>query len=528
MREVDVAIMGGGLAGNLLARQLRLEVPDASVALFERRGPEDPPAYKVGESTVEIAAHYLVKRQRLSTYVYKEHLPKFGLRYFFDTPDKDTELMAMSEIGTRSAPLYPSFQLDRARLETDLLAMNEADGVAIHRGARVRQLDLGGDRHRLRVRTAEGEEEIAARWVIDGTGRESLLARMKGLRVPETSHRMAAGWGRFHGVADIDGLGGPDWPDAEAFHARAHHSSRVLATNHFMHDGYWIWFIPLREGLTSLGLVQDARLWGRDRHSMEGFLAYLRQHRAVASLLEGVEGVDYEAWTQLAFRTKQFFSADRWACIGDAAAFADPFYSPGSDFIALENDLVADLIRRELAGEDIAERTAKYDDFMQYRFDTTMVIYDGLYSTFGSYELFRAKVYFDTAVYYNLLFDAFAREQHRDLRWVRSELRRKVFGMELMENFRRMFAAAAEEMKAKGTYYAHNRGHHVLDAFEAFGLLKTVGVPRKRREVAAANEAIFTEVQRRLTAVLGPDSDVVRSFGRDDRGLYDAWTQLSQ
>ncbi|HJL21841.1 MAG TPA: tryptophan 7-halogenase, partial [Polyangiaceae bacterium LLY-WYZ-15_(1-7)] len=84
MNEVDVAILGGGLAGNLLARQLRREVPGASVALFEK---SEERRYKVGESTVEIATNYLVRKQGLSTYIYKEHLPKNGLRYFFDTPE---------------------------------------------------------------------------------------------------------------------------------------------------------------------------------------------------------------------------------------------------------------------------------------------------------------------------------------------------------------------------------------------------------------------------------------------------------
>ena len=39
-RKVDVAILGGGLSGNLLARQLRMTLPELSVALFERRSEE--------------------------------------------------------------------------------------------------------------------------------------------------------------------------------------------------------------------------------------------------------------------------------------------------------------------------------------------------------------------------------------------------------------------------------------------------------------------------------------------------------
>ena len=115
-KSVDVAILGGGLAGNLLARQLRRYVPKVSVALYERSRER---AYKVGESTVEIATLYLTKRMGLSTYIYKEHLPKNGLRYFFDTEDRSAALPEMSEIGIHGLPPYPSFQLDRSRFERD-------------------------------------------------------------------------------------------------------------------------------------------------------------------------------------------------------------------------------------------------------------------------------------------------------------------------------------------------------------------------------------------------------------------------
>ena len=63
------------------------------------------------------------------------------------------------------------------------------------------------------------------------------------------------------------------------------------------------------------------------------------------------------SYAQLAYGTRQFFSADRWGMTCEAAAFTDPFYSPGSDFIALENDYLTDLIRRDVAGE-IEERMA--------------------------------------------------------------------------------------------------------------------------------------------------------------------------
>jgi flavin-dependent dehydrogenase len=136
---VDIAILGGGLAGNLLARQLRRTLPSLSVALYER---SEGTSWKVGESTVELASNYLTRRLGLSTYLYENMLPKNGLRFFFDTPEKDAALFDMSEVGSMSLTTYPSFQLDRARFEADLLRMNAEAGVDVHIGARAHDLTL--------------------------------------------------------------------------------------------------------------------------------------------------------------------------------------------------------------------------------------------------------------------------------------------------------------------------------------------------------------------------------------------------
>ncbi|MCH8891620.1 MAG: tryptophan 7-halogenase [Myxococcales bacterium] len=111
-QQLDVAIVGGGLAGNLLARQLHRTAPELRVGLFER---STQPSYKVGEAVVEIAANYLIRKQGLSQYLYENQLPKNGLRYFFDDAERSTALEDMSEIGPINLPFHPGFQIDRAR-----------------------------------------------------------------------------------------------------------------------------------------------------------------------------------------------------------------------------------------------------------------------------------------------------------------------------------------------------------------------------------------------------------------------------
>ena len=484
-KSVDVAIIGGGLAGNLLARQLRRTIPGASVALFER-GVER--GWKVGESTVEIAAMYLTRRLGLASYLYQHHLPKNGLRFFFDTEAKDAELTRMSEIGLRGLPPYPSFQLDRARLEADLLEMNRRDGVAVHVGVRVSDLTLADDggAHGFRVTDDDGGvEEWSARWVVDASGRGGVISRLLDLKLPEREHRIAAAWGRVTNLRDMDDVPNEEW------RARARYTARSLSTNHFCYPGQWLWAIPLGEGVTSVGAVMEAPMWSRALHDRDGFVAYLNEHRALRDLMDGAELHDHLFFTQLAFRTRRFYGQNRWACVGDAAAFTDPFYSPGSDFIAIENDQVTDLVARDLAGEDTGERVEAYDEYIKLRFDVTMMLYTGQYQTFGSFELFRAKVRFDCACYYHLWFDSYAQDEHLDLKAVRGLLRRKEPVLKAMENFSRLFRGTAERLRARGDYFRANTDHNVLDGREAFGPLETVGEKRRRPAVDRHTESIF-------------------------------------
>src|SRR5262245_65341054 len=79
---VDVIICGGGLAGLLLARQLRRTHPDLGVVLIERMArPLPEAAHKVGESSVELACQYF-ESLGLKEYLLDRQLIKHGLRFF--------------------------------------------------------------------------------------------------------------------------------------------------------------------------------------------------------------------------------------------------------------------------------------------------------------------------------------------------------------------------------------------------------------------------------------------------------------
>ena len=226
----------------------------------------------------------------------------------------------------------------------------------------------------------------------------------------------------------------------------------------------------------------------------DGFAAFLRRHRAVGELLAGAEMLDIEGFTQLAYATEKFFSADRWALLGDAAAFPDPFYSPGSDFISIACDYVNDLIKRDLGGasrDELADVTHTFDAFMQFRFQSVMLLYRDLYSCFGSYELMRVKLNFDLGCYYNVWLDPFMLDRHLDPRFLMGELRRAPDNLGALRRFSELFAAVRDHLRANGAYYRGNLGRYNRGVDCLREWMDEVGEPRKRRLVNQRTTDIF-------------------------------------
>lgn len=497
-RTLDVAIVGGGLAGNLLARQLRRELPDLRVAIFEQ---STSTSYKVGEAVVEIASNYLVRKLGLIGYLYERQLPKNGLRYFFDNENRDAELHEMSEMGSVNLPFHPAFQLDRAQMETDLLDMNRRSGIQVRTGATVKAIELGtgGDAHCFSVSDEHGDSAWSTRWLIDAAGRRGLLAKQMDLRVPEEEHRIGSVWGRFEGVQDVDDVGPAE------FRSRVRHTARRLSTIHFWYPGYWIWFIPLRGGVTSIGVTGELVSRSRDMRTPEGFRAFLDEHRAVASLLEGAKNLDVGSLARIAYGTKRFFHPDRWGLIGEAATAADPLYSPGTDFIALENDFLTDLIVRDADGgdpEDLAERFRLYDAFMEFRHQAALRLYRGLYDTFGSYELACAKWDFDIGCYYNLWVSSYMRDQHLDPNYLREQLRLEPMVLGILDAFTDLFRKVEAHLREEGHYSRGNLGRFYY-GLNNIGFDREIGSDRSQAQVLTQAVETFNVVRAQALELLG-------------------------
>lgn len=395
----DVLVLGGGLAGLTLALQILRARPDTSVVVVDRASwPPPTAAHKVGESTVELGTWYLREVLGLAEYLDAEHLPKLGLRFFFKT-DTAASLSERPEFGATGELPVPSHQLDRGLLEAELAQRVQNAGGTFLSGHRVSGVVLHREGHSATLRSPDGPRTVTSRWVVDATGRASTLKRTQDL-LEESPHDAHAVWFRLEGEIDLDA-----WDDDSAFRERVPAGLRRLSTNHLMGDGYWVWFIPLSTGFTSVGIVSDpSRHPLKPMATIEGAMDWFREHeplaaRAIEPMLAGLQ--DFHALRHYSHGAKRVFHPLRWALTGDAGVFLDPFYSPGTDFIALSNTYITDLVVRDLAGERVRSRINEYNRTYLEMIQAWLPIYEGMYATFGVGQVAVLKVIWDFSTYWS-------------------------------------------------------------------------------------------------------------------------------
>ena len=403
--DYDVAILGGGLAGLTLARQLLLNHPGARIAIIEKQTfPVAEAAHKVGESSVEIGAHYFAEVLGLKKHLTDHQLPKFGLRFFFKDPDQS--LAEGTEVGGSEFFTAPSYQVDRGRLENYLAEADVAMGAHLFAGARVEEVSVdsahGEGRptmHQVAFDQDGRSQSIAARWLVDATGRASVLKRKFDLE-ENLGHDINAVWFRIDAPIQVD-----SWcDDAQWQSLTGKVPRRWLSTNHLMGEGYWVWLIPLASGSTSVGIVADPRIHPlRDLNRFERAMAWLEKHepQCAASIRPHEHKMqDFLAMKKMARGARQVYSPDRWALVGEAAAFLDPFYSPGSDFIAIGNTMVSKLIAEDLAGRSIEHLAPTLQSVFLTLFHNNLLTYRDQYPLFGNPRIMAIKFVWDYAVYW--------------------------------------------------------------------------------------------------------------------------------
>jgi flavin-dependent dehydrogenase len=412
MQQYDAIILGGGLAGLTLSIQLRQRFPDMSVLVLERK-PHPLPlaAHKVGESSVEIGAHYFAETLGLREHMDSAHIRKFGFRFFFSEGRRDIE--NVTETGTREVFPVPTYQIDRGIFENFLGEEAQRRGVKFLHSAVVREFVLSSDEpgendaeHRVTYQHAGETHEASARWLLDASGRASLIKRRKEL-LQDNDHDANAVWFRIDAMLSLD-----EWCSDPEWSQRCVPPERWRSTNHLNGPGYWVWLIPLGSGAHSVGIVCDAKMHPLDTmNTFEKAMDWLREFQPlVADMVEAELAksgskalLDFKFFRHFSYGCKQVFSADRWALTGEAGLFLDPFYSPGSDFIAISNTYICELIAHDRKGDSLAPYAQIYQQLYFSFYRNTLSLYQDQYPLFGNAVVMPIKVIWDYTYYWGVL-----------------------------------------------------------------------------------------------------------------------------
>ncbi len=490
--NADVVVLGGALAGASAALLLRRRSPHLRILIIEKS-----PCFqrRVGEATVEVSAFFLGRVLGLTQHLNESHLVKQGMRFWFSTPETES-LADASEIGGRYLVRLPSYQVDRSTLDEEALRRAVDAGVSLVRPARVRSVELqeGGVQ---KISFTEGSEarEVTARWVIDATGVSAFLSRQEGWYQSNEAHPTAAIWARWRGVKDWDGR---ELAERHPKWAAACHGIRGTATNHLVGDGWWAWMIPLKGGDTSVGVVWDQRhlRWPvRDSKSAfpaqsdgsrealgDQLKAFLIQHPVGRELLEDATPIEGDAHrrTRLAYSSRRY-AGDGFVLVGDAAAFLDPLYSPGMDWLSYTVTRAVDLIAHSLDGQSAAAKIQSYqNDFTRCYQRWFTAIYLNKYDYLGDFELMRTAFRLDLALYYlGVVSQPFLRGA--------DSLGQPSFTTppstpvyHLIRLYTRRLASMGRERRKRGCFGTRNRGERFLlsgfafDAASGFSVVKAL------------------------------------------------------
>lgn len=354
----DVLVMGGGATGQLAAAYLRMRFPELKIAVVEGPHKNRP---IVGESFVEITIDFLLELG-LGAYLIEHHFPKYGLTYYFKTEIDHPEDRTYFVDETPTVPPLLSFQINRFTFDREVRRRNIEKGVEMIDGS-VEDIGLGsgGELHALQIREpGGGESTMQARWLVDASGRNRLLAKKLQLN-DKVMEQKDVFWFRLANFnPEILGRIKAVKKENRAF-------VPYFATHHFFGKGNWIWCIPMRapdnSPFISIGITyrKDVYPYGQITTTERFLECVAREHEMIVELIRSGSVVDTNYYGSYMWECRQHYSADGWYIIGDAGNTVDPLYSVGMALSSVQIRQVAAMIQYELDGRDCREFTEDLD-----------------------------------------------------------------------------------------------------------------------------------------------------------------------
>ncbi len=350
--SVDVAIIGAGPSGSTLATLLRKYRPGTSVLVLEK---EQFPRHKIGESLLVDVNRILVDMGALEQVEAAGFSRKYGATFIWGDEREPFHFLWKEGTSIVHAPkgyqLEYTWHVDRAEYDQILVDAARKHGAQVEHGCAAASLVFDGERVTgVEVRTPDGERRtVAAKFVVDCAGAHGPAHRKLAHRQLDESLRNVAVYGYMRKVGTDPALTGVD-------------ERRTLILTHELG---WVWVIPLRDGITSVGFVTAVDNYRKAE--VDDHRAYYEQIieglREYDSLFSEAELVDYRGDGRLVHTVQEYsyqcehIAGPGWVTCGNAAGFVDAILSIGVYVAQTHAQFLACALRSVLDGE-VPEREA--------------------------------------------------------------------------------------------------------------------------------------------------------------------------
>jgi flavin-dependent dehydrogenase len=335
--DCDVLVIGGGPAGSTVAAQLAERGRD--VVVLEKA---QHPRFHIGESLLP-ANLPLFEKLGLAEDVRRIGLYKPGAEFVSDHYAK-TNLFFFANATHLMAT--HSYQVRRSSFDQLLFENCRRRGARAFENTRVTDVALDGSGRPAVTAIGAGGETVTwrPRFVVDASGRDTVLAGKLGLKTVNKRNNTAAIFGHFTGVPRRDGV------------------AEGVITIHLVEDG-WFWMIPLPDGLMSVGLVGSPSLFKHRKGGIdELFWSQVRASPSVAERMAAAAPTAPLATTGNYSYTARRAGGARYLLIGDAFTFIDPIFSSGVMIAMTSGVLGAEAIDWFLRDERRGRRALKAFD----------------------------------------------------------------------------------------------------------------------------------------------------------------------
>lgn len=301
--DCDIFVIGGGPAGSTIATLLAKRGFD--VVLAEK---DTHPRFHIGESLLPMNLELF---EQLGVH---EQIREIGVRkpgVEFNSPAHDRPVtLNFSDAWDKT--YTHAYQVRRAEFDKILFDNCVESGVQAMQECRVSHINFpteGGVS--ITTTDADGEQQLRARYLVDASGRDTFLGNRFAIKRRNRQHATAALYGHFEGARRLPG-------DAQG------------NISLFWFDHGWFWFIPLRDGTTSVGAVCTPEyLRTRGSNPSQFLLQTIALCPELNARLEPARLVtDATATGNYSYDSSQM-TGERYLMVGDAYAFVDPVFSSG-------------------------------------------------------------------------------------------------------------------------------------------------------------------------------------------------------